>query len=120
MAKKRSHGEGSVHKLSNGKWQIQIMDGYKPDGTRKYKTFTAPKLEDARKMKLEYEARKAAGMLVAMDYTFSEWADFWFEHHKIGYRLQPKKVTRTPFEISRITMVVGNCRKSKPMTLSSI
>ena len=58
------------------------MDGYKPDGTRKYKTFTAPKLEDARKMKLEYEARKAAGMLVAMDYTFSEWADFWFEHHK--------------------------------------
>ena len=82
MAKKRSHGEGSVHKLSNGKWQIQIMDGYKPDGTRKYKTFTAPKLEDARKMKLEYEARKAAGMLVAMDYTFSEWADFWFEHHK--------------------------------------
>lgn len=33
-------------------------------------------------MKREYEARKEAGMLAARDYTFSEWADFWFEHHK--------------------------------------
>lgn len=82
MAKKRSHGEGSIHKLSNGTWQIQIMDGYKADGTRKYKTFTARKLEDAKRMKREYEARKEAGMLAAKDYTFSEWADFWFEHHK--------------------------------------
>ena len=43
---------------------------------------TAPKLEDAKRMKREYESRRDAGMLVAMDYTFSEWADFWFEHHK--------------------------------------
>ena len=82
MAKKRSKGDGSIHKLKNGTWQIQIMDGYKPDGKRKYKTFTAPKLEEAKRLKREYESRRDAGMLVAMDYTFSEWADFWFEHHK--------------------------------------
>ena len=82
MSKKRSHGEGSIHKLSNGTWQIQIMDGYHADGRRKYKTFTASKLEDAKKLKRDYESRKEAGLLAAMDYTFSEWADFWFEHHK--------------------------------------
>lgn len=82
MANRRSNGEGSVHKLSNGTWQIQVMDGYKSDGTRFFKTFTAPKLEQVKKMKQEYERKRNAGMLAAMDYTFSEWADIWYEHHK--------------------------------------
>lgn len=82
MAKKRSTGEGSIKKLPSGSWQIQIMDGYKPDGSRNYKTFTARKLEDAKRKKREYEQKRDAGTLSAMDYSFSEWADFWFEHHK--------------------------------------
>ncbi len=82
MAKRRSNGDGSVRKLESGKWQIQIMDGYKPDGTRKIKSFSATKLDEAKRLKREYEQRRDAGMLAAMDYSFAEWADFWFEHHK--------------------------------------
>ena len=82
MANRRSNGEGSVHKLSNGTWQIQVMDGYKVDGTRNFKSFTAPKLEQVKKMKQEYERKRSAGMLAAADYTFSEMADIWYEHHK--------------------------------------
>lgn len=82
MAKRKSNGEGSIRQLPSGSWQIQVMDGYKPDGTRNYKTFTAPKLEEAKKKKREYERKRDAGMLAAMDYSFVEWADIWFEHHK--------------------------------------
>ena len=82
MARKRSNGEGSVHKLPSGSWQIQIMDGYKPDGSRKFKTFTAPTLQAAKKLKLEYDKRKADGTLPEKEYFFSEWSEIWFEHHK--------------------------------------
>ena len=82
MAKRKSNGEGSIRQLPSGSWQIQMMDGYKTDGTRNYKTFTAPKLEEAKKKKREYERKRDAGMLAAADYSFVEWADIWFEHHK--------------------------------------
>ena len=82
MAKKRSNGEGTIRRLPSGSWQIEVMDGYKPDGTRNYKTFTAPKLEDAKKLHREYMRKKEAGVLSAIDYSFTEWADIWFEHHK--------------------------------------
>ena len=53
MARKRSNGEGSIHRLPSGSWQTQIMDGYKPDGTRKFKTITAPTQSALKKQKLE-------------------------------------------------------------------
>ncbi len=82
MANRRANGDGSVCKLPSGSWQITIMDGYKPDGKRKYKTFTADKLDEAKRLKRAYECRKDAGMLTGKDYTFSEMADIWYEHHK--------------------------------------
>jgi len=58
MAKRKSNGEGSIRQLPSGSWQIQMMDGYKTDGTRNYKTFTAPKLEEAKKKKKKrFEAK---------------------------------------------------------------
>lgn len=82
MARKRSNGEGSIHRLPSGSWQMQVMDGYKPDGTRKFKTLTAPSLNALKKLKLEYDKRKANGTLPEKDYLFSEWTEIWFEHHK--------------------------------------
>ena len=83
MARKRSNGEGSIHKLPSGNWQIQVMDGYKPDGTRKFKTFTAPTLNAAKKLKLEHDKMKAAGILTEKEYSFMEWSVIWFEHYKV-------------------------------------
>lgn len=82
MARKRANGEGSIHRLPSGSWQTQIMIGYKPDGTRKFKTITAPTQNALKKRKLEYDKMKAAGILTEKDYLFIEWSEIWFEHHK--------------------------------------
>ena len=82
MAKKRANGEGSIHRLPSGSWQVQVMVGYQPDGKRKFKTFTAPTQQAAKKLKLEFDQMRAAGIQTEKDYTFMEWAQIWFEHHK--------------------------------------
>ena len=82
MARKRSNGEGSIHRLPSGSWQVQVMVGYHPDGKRKFKTFTAPTQQAAKKLKLEFDQMRAAGIQTEKDYTFMEWAQIWFEHHK--------------------------------------
>ena len=33
MAKKRANGEGSLRRKENGHWEVQIMVGYRPDGS---------------------------------------------------------------------------------------
>ena len=35
MSGKRSHGEGSIRQVKNGKWHGQLMDGYHENGKRK-------------------------------------------------------------------------------------
>lgn len=37
MPGKRSNGEGTLRKRSNGLWECTMMVGYKDDGTRRYK-----------------------------------------------------------------------------------
>ena len=108
MAKKRSNGDGTVRKLESGNWQIQIMDGYNPDGTRKYKSFSAPRLEQAKKMKLDYEKKKAAGVLTSKDYSFEEWADIWYEHHK--QRISPTTQEHYSYTLRNLKMHFGKKR----------
>ena len=39
MAGKRSNGEGTMRLRSDGRWELTVMIGYKPDGKRNYKSF---------------------------------------------------------------------------------
>ena len=39
MAKKRTNGEGYIRQRKNGLWECTIMDGFQPNGKRKYKSF---------------------------------------------------------------------------------
>ena len=83
MAKnKRSNGEGSYRQLSNGHWQLQVMDGYHPNGKRKIKTFTAATKREVKEMKLEYDRKKSEGIATTKNYSFSEWSNEWFDVHK--------------------------------------
>ena len=41
MARKRSHGEGSVRKLKSGNWHGEVMDGYSADGKKRIISFSA-------------------------------------------------------------------------------
>ena len=82
MAKKRSHGEGTLSRKANGRWEIQIMDGFKTDGRRNIRSFSGKTQKEAKEKRDEYLRKKAAGILTGHDMRFEEWADVWYEHHK--------------------------------------
>ncbi|MBQ8241733.1 MAG: site-specific integrase [Bacteroides sp.] len=81
MAKKRANGEGSLRRKENGHWEIQIMDGFKPDGRRKIVSFTCKTQKEAKRMRDEYLRMKADGLLTGADLRFDEWAPVWFANH---------------------------------------
>lgn len=83
MAKrKRENGSGTLIQKDNGSWQCQIMVGYKPDGRRDIRTFTAKTQRECMAKRDEFLRKKEAGLLTGRDIRFDEWADTWFEHHK--------------------------------------
>lgn len=82
MAKRRANGEGSLRQLENGNWSCQVMVGFKPDGTRDVRTFTAKTQREVIRKRDEYKQKKEAGLLAGEDMRFNEWSDIWFENHK--------------------------------------
>ena len=82
MAKKRSHGEGTLSRKSNGRWEIQVMDGYKTDGRRNILSFSGKTQKEAKEKRDEYFRKKSMGLLTGQDMRFDEWADRWYENHK--------------------------------------
>ena len=82
MAKKRSHGEGTLSRKANGRWEIQIMDGFKSDGRRNIRSFSGKTQKEAKEKRDEFLRKKAMGILTGHDMRFEEWADIWYENHK--------------------------------------
>ena len=82
MAKKRSHGEGTLSRKTNGRWEIQVMDGYKTDGRRNILSFSGKTQKETKEKRDEYFRKKAMGLLTGQDLRFDEWADRWYENHK--------------------------------------
>ena len=79
---KRANGEGSLRRKNNGHWEIQIQDGFKPDGRRNIRSFTGKTQKEAKDKRDEYLRKRAMGILTGKDIRFDEWADMWFEHHQ--------------------------------------
>ena len=82
MAKKRSHGEGTIRQRDGGRWEGTLMIGYQSDGRRKYKTFYGRTQAEVKKKMREFQVAKENGELSGMDYNFSDWADIWYENHR--------------------------------------
>ena len=82
MAKKRTNGEGTIRQRETGLWECTIMDGFQPNGKRKYKSFYGNTQAEVKKKMKAYLKAKEEGSLAAQDYTFGEWAEIWFENHK--------------------------------------
>ena len=81
MAKRRANGEGSIRRKRNGRWEVQIMDGYKPDGRRNMRSFSGKTQKEAKEKRDEYLRKRAAGLLTGREIRFDEWADIWFRNH---------------------------------------
>lgn len=81
MAKKRANGEGSLHRKENGHWEVQIMVGYRSDGSRDIRSFSAPTQKEAKAKMRAFLKKREAGLLLGADMRFDEWADTWYENH---------------------------------------
>lgn len=80
-ARKRANGEGTIRKRADGRWEARIQDGFKDDGKPKMISFYGPTQKAVKEKMAAYLSDKAAG-IVDQKYTFSEFADIWFENHK--------------------------------------
>ena len=87
MTKRRSNGEGNLRLRADGRWELTIMDGYRADGRRNTKSFYAASQRLVKEKARIYHENKAAGMHMGKSYSFSEWADIWYEHHKSNISL---------------------------------
>ena len=82
MQRKRADGEGTLRQRSNGTWECSIMDGYQANGKRKYKSFYGKTQKEVKEKAQAWRTAKAGGLDLEHNYTFSDWADIWFESHK--------------------------------------
>ena len=113
MAKKRSNGEGTLRKRSDGRWESAITVGYKSDGKPQRKYFYGRTQKEAKEKVAQWheaqKQRRPAGIL-KKEYTFIEWSDFWFEHHK-------DDITPTTQEHYKYTMrILQNYFGDKPIS----
>ena len=99
MSGKRAKGEGSAHKLASGRWQSQIMDGYKDNGKRNMVSFTADTRAEAIAKVNEYLQHKDEKVLVQEDVAFEDYANQWYQ----GYRSQ---VEASTFANYRYTLAI--------------
>ena len=81
MAKKRANGEGSLRRKENGHWEVQTMVGYRADGSRDIRSFSAPTQKEAKAKMHAFLKKREAGLLKGSDMRFDEWADIWYENH---------------------------------------
>lgn len=78
MARKRSHGEGSVWKLKNGMWRGQLMDGYTDGGKKNIISFSGETRGEVLEKLRDYQNKKDAHIRVDKKLTLSNWADLWY------------------------------------------
>lgn len=79
---RRCNGEGMIRKRTDGRWESRIMVGYKDDGKPAYKSLYGKTRTEAREKLKQFQSTLPPGFNAYHNYTFTEWADLWFENHK--------------------------------------
>lgn len=99
MPRKRSNGEGSMHKRPNGLWEWQIMVGRHPDGRRKMKSFYAKTQKEVKEKARKYLEELQNAPELRNDMPFEQWANIWYEGMK-------GQVSDTTYEGYRYTLAI--------------
>ncbi len=93
MANKRMSGEGSLRQRKDGRWEYRLTEGRRDDGKPIVTSFYGKAQSEVRKKLDAYRKQKLSGIDMTTKYTFSQWADIWFDNHteisattKEGYR----------------------------------
>lgn len=76
---KRSNGEGSVRRRSNGTWSGELMDGYSNNGKKNIVYFSGKtKSEVLQKMKEYQRLVESEDVHIDKNLLFENWADSWY------------------------------------------
>lgn len=78
---KRLKGEGSIRQRPSGRWEARICDGFKTDGSHNVVYFSGKTKKEAQYKLEAYKRAKFDGLDMSVRYTFSQWADIWYENH---------------------------------------
>ena len=83
MAKRRAHGEGSIRKRKDGRWEGRYTAGYDPQtGKRIIKNVLArSQAEVLEKLKKAMEDAKHLDMSKYGTFTVGQWMDVWYENY---------------------------------------
>lgn len=88
---KRANGEGSIRKKPNGRWELQIMDGWKPNGKRNIRSFSGASQKEVKQKRDDFLRKKADGLLVAENLRFDDWANAWFDSRKDALKVSSQE-----------------------------
>lgn len=88
---KRANGEGSIHKKPNGHWELQIMDGWKPNGKRNIRSFSGASQKEVKQKRDDFLRKKADSLLVAENLLFGDWANSWFDGRKDDLKVSSRE-----------------------------
>ena len=88
---KRANGEGSIRKKPNGRWELQIMDGWKPNGKPNIRSFSGGTQKEVKQKRDDFLRKKADGLLAAEILRFDDWANAWFEGRKDDLKVSSRE-----------------------------
>lgn len=88
--RRREKGSGSVFRRGGG-WVAQVLDGYKPDGSPRYRQERAPTQAEAVRIVTENAAKVAAGVPLpeGKGMRLGAWLDRWLADH-VGPNREPR------------------------------
>ena len=84
MAKRRPHGDGTIRKRSDGRWEARIIVGHKNDGSPMYKSAFAKTQKSALKQLHQLiDLYRDVDLTEDSRMTLGEWLDKWLDEYMI-------------------------------------
>lgn len=91
--RRRSNGEGHIHKHRKGHWEGVLTVGYKDNGKQDFKYFTGKTRQIVRDKMDDFLEKTKRGVNVDFTrLTIGEWLDYWYENYSIGNTKTPTRV----------------------------
>ena len=78
--KRRANGEGNIEKRAGGGYKGEVMFGYKPDGSRRRKSFYGKTKREVLDKIHAFMQEVKRGLDVDADYTFEQVARIWLQN----------------------------------------
>lgn len=116
---RRLNGEGLLRRRSDNRWELRVMLGYRDDGKPKHKYFYGRTKKEVSEKFAKFQKERNGGIDFDHNYTFSEWSEIWFEHHKP--RISPTTQEHYRFILKRLVAGLGekNLKEIKAIDIES-